>query len=630
MIRISSHRSKVILESDDDKLSARHYSQLAFWGFIEGAVVNHFEGDASNAESLDKLLKYLKRHGLDYELDENIERIMQDRENAIRSLTAARDSGQALKEGRWDRDDIKAFVSFLREHIVRQLKSHQRKAALHLLTVRNGANFSVPGSGKTTVVLVAFHKLRLLGKVDSLFVVGPPACFGPWTTEYAAVLGREPKVERLAGGDIEHRRSKYWTNGESVADMYLTTFQTLQNDWEHVRILFQRQGIRFYFVVDEAHYMKQQDGVWANAVLNVAKYATYRCVLTGTPFPRSYVDAFNLFDATWPDTSPIPEDSRRRIQLFMQHNDLDQAAELLDSLVGPLFYRVRKRDLGLAEQVFHEPIVIKMNQYERLIYDSIVGRIMSLSESQYIRDAALLARIKKGRMMRLRQALSYARMLKSSGNECDPFLVEQDLSLANMIGHYDELEEPAKVANLLSIVGEIRRKGEKVVVWSNFIETLQMLLAKLSSAGHGAKLIYGATPIENATVTDELSREAIIREFTSVSSGVDVLVANPAACAESISLHKTCSNAIYYDLSYNCAQYLQSLDRIHRVGGSEHKSSQYYFLQYENTIDDDILKNVRQKADNMSRVIDREYPIVELNMFEEDEELEAYERLFGK
>ena len=106
-------------------------------------------------------------------------------------------------------------------------------------------------------------------------------------------------------------------------------------------------------------------------------------------------------------------------------------------------------------------------------------------------------------------------------------------------------------------------------------------------------------------------------------------MANPAACAESVSLHKNCSNAIYYDISYNCAQYLQSLDRIHRVGGSENKSSYYHFLQYDRTLDQDILANVRGKADRMSQIIDQDYPIYSLDMFDEDDELAAYDRLFS-
>ena len=128
---------------------------------------------------------------------------------------------------------------------------------------------------------------------------------------------------------------------------------------------------------------------------------------------------------------------------------------------------------------------------------------------------------------------------------------------------------------------------------------------------------------------EEETREKIRNEFMELGSGLDVLVANPAACGESISLHKTCYHAIYYDLSYNCAQYLQSLDRIHRVGGSEVNQANYHFLQYENTIDQDILWNLDKKASRMYELIEEDYNIYSLDMFEEDEDVEAYNRMFG-
>ena len=161
----------------------------------------------------------------------------------------------------------------------------------------------------------------------------------------------------------------------------------------------------------------------------------------------------------------------------------------------------------------------------------------------------------------------------------------------------------------------------------NFIRTLELIRNTISEFAP-VRLIYGATPIHATSVKDELTREEIICEFVNPGSGIDILVANPAACAESISLHKTCSHAIYYDLSYNCAQYLQSLDRIHRVGGSEYKSAHYYFLQYEDTIDNDILANLRVKSTRMSEIVDQDYAIYSLDMFGQDDDLEAYERLF--
>jgi SNF2 family DNA or RNA helicase len=413
------------------------------------------------------------------------------------------------------------------------------------------------------------------------------------------------------------------------ADLYLTSYQTLHRDGERLATWLQRNGSRIYFVLDEAHYIKQQGGAWADAVMAISKFARHRCVLTGTPFPRVYSDAFNLFDALWPQTSPLSNDDRIRIELCSQRKDTDGATAILDKAIGPLFYRVRKRDLGLAPQVFHPLIQIPMRSYEKMAYDEIVARVKQASKKDRLYDIDLVLRLRRGRMMRLRQSVSYAKLLATAVAEYPEDLLKGELSLTDVLTRYDDLERPAKLDALCSLVSDLRRKGQKIVIWSNFIKTLHLIRAALVELGIKVQLIYGETPTEKTTLSEEVTREKIIHDFTSASGSTEILVANPAACAESISLHKACTNAIYYDLSYNCAQYLQSLDRIHRVGGSEDRPANYYFLQYEDTIDSDILQNVRAKAERMSAVIDREYPIYSLDMFAADEELEAYDRLFA-
>ncbi len=630
MIRLFTECNRLVIQVEEGDLAPRHESQLTFWGFDFDATQNRFISPPDEIGALiPKVVAYLNQFNCSFMVATETQSFLERHEAAESALAGALSSGKEFKSGSLDVSKAKDFLAYLEKEIPRRLKEHQYKAALHLLSVQNGANFSVPGSGKTTVVLTVFHRLRLQGIVDSLFVVGPPACFGPWRVEYKETLGHSPTYEILAGGDVDERRTKYHVNQNSAYDMYLTTFQTLQRDWEQVRILFEQQGVKFYFVVDEAHYIKQIDGVWANAVLTVAQHATRRAILTGTPFPRSFSDAFNLFDFLWPEYSPIPSAKRHRMALLTEKNRLPEAAEILDNAIGPLFYRVRKADLGLAPQEFHPPIQVKMKKNERLVYDSILDRIREVSQSDYFRNIELLRRLRRGRMMRLRQCLSYTALLGSAVSEYSENLLGGDLSLADVIRKYDELETPGKIDSLIPIVRDLLDSGEKVVIWSNFVRTLELIRTRTCELGHQVRLIYGATPIHKVSVSDELTREEIIQEFVHPESGVNVLVANPAACAESISLHKACSYAIYYDLSYNCAQYLQSLDRIHRVGGSENKPANYFFLQYEDSIDDDILANVRAKAENMSQIIDQDYAIYSMDMFAEDEELEAYERIFS-
>ena len=631
MIFLFEKDNSLIITSSLGDLAPRHQSQLAYWGFSAGEDgVRCVAAPHDLAQFTEKVCDYFRKRGLEFEVDPPLDRLLERRRESNSRLEESKANGAQYKDGLIDQARASEFLRFLEESVPRTLKDHQIKAALHLLSVENGANFSVPGSGKTTVVLAAFEMMRTKGIVDAIFVVGPLACFAPWRAEFEEALGRSPRTTIVAGGNVDDRRSKYLANSSNVPDLYLTSFQTLHRDQDIVARLLGRQGIKFFLVVDEAHYIKQIDGAWATAALKVAPFAERRCILTGTPFPKSYRDAFNLFELLWPQSPPIAEADKKRISIYSEAGHFDRASEILNDSIGPFFYRVRKTELALAPQVFHDPILVPMNDHERTIYDSILEKIQAESQGDYFRDLELLVRLRKGRMIRLRQCLSYPRLLRTVLQDYDEDLLEDRGSLANLIQEYDQLERPGKLKVLIEMVEQLLTRGEKVVIWSNFIGTLKLIFEDLAQLGHGAHLLYGAIPSEKVEdQSDELTRERIIREFVDATSGIDILVANPGVCAESISLHKTCSNAIYYDLSYSCAQYLQSLDRIHRVGGSEHKSSHYYFLQYQETLDQDILENLLGKAKRMSKIIDQDFPVYSLDMFEDDDEIAAYERLFS-
>ena len=114
--------------------------------------------------------------------------------------------------------------------------------------------------------------------------------------------------------------------------------------------------------------------------------------------------------------------------------------------------------------------------------------------------------------------------------------------------------------------------------------------------GINVKVITGKTKLDE--------RESISDEFNNELSSLNVLVAIPQACSESISLHKACHNAVYYDMNYNTSEFLQSLDRIHRVGGSEKTPVYYHFLHYENSIDTKVYERVFEKANRQMQVIE--------------------------
>jgi SNF2 family DNA or RNA helicase len=630
MILVDVNEKEISINLQETTLKAYQLSQLQFWNFSNKDSNNILKVQTDSIGLLiSKVLGYFEEEKIACELSEHCQSFVEIRKQIIDKLISVKEVCSSFKEGNFVREEFDRFAEFVKNNVRRKLRDHQLKAAYHLYISENAANFSVPGSGKTSVVITVYEKLRLIGKVNLILVIGPPSCFGPWKTEFNNTLDRDPKARLLAGGRLIDRKNEYYKIKEDRGELYLTTFQTLLNDQEELITFLNNKDLKTFLVVDEAHYIKQLNGNWAQSVLKLSKHASYRCVLTGTPIPQSYSDIFNLFDFLWNDPQILTSENKVKIQLCEKKGDQEQARTILKNEIGPLFYRVRKKDLGLLEPVFHAPQIIEMNKYEQVLYKAIENRIKDFTKDDYLKNIDLVTKLRRGRIMRLRQCSSYAKLLSNAIEGYDETILN-DSDLASIITNYDNLEKPSKLLYLEKLVRLLRKESQKILIWSNFVGSLEMIRNHLKDNGMNCEIIYGKTPIESTSVDDENTREAIRDRFVDNSSGLDILIANPAACAESISLHKTCFNAIYYDLSYNCAQYLQSLDRIHRIGGSEINVAHYHFLQNANTIDSDIKHNLDQKADRMYRLIEEDYSIYSLNMFEEDDsEIQAYTRLFG-
>jgi len=611
-------------------LQPHQRSQLSLLGFkpLPGEkkytlLLEHFNYDML------EFLDYLNKEGLGYSLSNACQLYVDNLTSSVKKIASLRDSAQNFKQGILDSERFKKFEHNLNEIIYRKLKHHQLAAAYHLYLVENGANFSVPGSGKTSVVLSVFAELKKENKVNTLFVVGPPSCFGPWKNEFYQTFNRQPDCTILSGVPQKLRQKEYYNTGKNLSELYLTTYQTLLNDQNDVKSLFEQMGANVYFVIDEAHYMKRLQGNWATAVLGLADYARFRCVLTGTPVPKSYSDIFNITDFLWPSGSVLGSSAKTQITLCENEHRADDAKTILKSSFSPFFYRVKKADLGLKPPIFHPPHLIEMNKWERLVYDAIDKQIRSYSKADYMKNIDVVKRLRRGRIIRLRQCVSLTSLLRESVEGYGEDLVGGQSDVAKAICSYAQREIPAKVLYLEKMLQDYKKTNRKVVIWANFVGTLKYLKEYLLKTDYNCDLIYGKTPVENSSMEDERTREVIRDEFVDPKSGLDILLANPAACAESISLHKTCHDAIYYDLSYNCAQYLQSLDRIHRVGGSEEVEVHYFYLQYRDTIESDIKNNLEAKAKKMSHLIDEDMAIYSLDMFEDDDEDDAFLRIYG-
>ena len=140
--------------------------------------------------------------------------------DANEALRAARQLRTRIQRGPNEPEGSQEFFAFLENSVPRRLKEHQRKAALHLIATGNAANLSVPRQrqdfGRAYRVSVASGRSTLSMRCS---LSDPPACFGPWRTEYEETLGRSPAHEILAGGDVENGEPSTWST-ESLSRTY--------------------------------------------------------------------------------------------------------------------------------------------------------------------------------------------------------------------------------------------------------------------------------------------------------------------------------------------------------------------------------------------------------------------------
>jgi SNF2 family DNA or RNA helicase len=71
-------------------------------------------------------------------------------------------------------------------------------------------------------------------------------------------------------------------------------------------------------------------------------------------------------------------------------------------------------------------------------------------------------------------------------------------------------------------------------------------------------------------------------------------------------------HAIYLDRTFNAAHYIQSLDRIHRVGMNPSDKVHYYLLQSRDTIDEVIDQRLIEKEARMRRLLDEDISVMSL------------------
>ncbi|MFB7263074.1 DEAD/DEAH box helicase [Streptomyces nojiriensis] len=448
-----------------------------------------------------------------------------------------------------------------------ELGEFQKRDIAKLLSLQHGANFSVPGAGKTRAALGVYAVEKARGNVSRLLVVCPKSAYESWKYETAVCF--------------RHRLRPHVVDGtmDDYAEVLIVNYERLDRALPVLTAWLQSEPAML--ILDEAHRMKLGvRGTYGAACMALGPLARRRLILTGTPAPNGRKDLENLLGFVWPGHG------QRAVARAVAGGDLAEASRTL----RPLFTRTTKLELGLPPM---EPRVryVDLPPLHNEIYEALIGSEESGSGQD---DLSALGKT----ALRLLMAATSPALLLDGGSRYEPLAyqlppleIPRGHSLYTLMRNLPDYELSPKYQETAAIIAKNAQDGRKTLVWSTFVRsltTLERLLSEFSPA-----VVHGGTP----------DRDDQIRRFRE-SKDCHVLISNPATLGEGISLHHVCHDAVYVDRDFVAGRYLQSLDRIHRLGLAPDTETRVTVLAARGTIDEVVQARLDQKLEFMGKILD--------------------------
>lgn len=516
---------------------------------------------------INELAEYSIRRDFFILLTANLQKYLMDKDIMIEKR---RSLGISIKE-KMDilNDDFFSFCSVIEERMDRKLRLPQLWDAYHLVKMMRGANFSVPGAGKTSIVYGAFAYLESHKKVNKIVMIGPINSFSSWKTEFELCFGNKKKLnvfdyQKEKERNAQDRFDKIVFEASKM-NLILFNYESLQNNVDALSNLIDSKTL---LVFDEVHRIKSVTGIRANSARKIGNNSNYRVVLTGTPIPNGYIDLYNMLNILFTDEyDTFFNFDEHYLNIAKVDDDKKQ---IINNAIYPFFCRTNKNDLNVPPANSDNLIKIIPSNKEEELFEAIYRGFRDNILSLYIRliqasnNPKLVLQGLDREELSLFNSEDYSDDFTRNKASNSNYLTDSDIQLI------ESFDMTSKFWNGIDLIVNLTRNG-KVIVWGIFINTINRIKTEIQKRGINTEVITGSVSLD--------SREEIINKF--INGDIDVLITNPHTLGESVSLHKNCHQAVYFEYSFNLVHMLQSRDRIHRLGLKDNDETNYYYLMLD-------------------------------------------------
>ncbi len=394
-------------------------------------------------------------------------------------------------------------------------------------------------------------------------VICPASVLYNWRRE-AEKFTPHLKVLILESGAARHNLRKQIPQH----DIIVTNYALLRRDLEALQ--------KFSFsavILDEAQFIKNPTAQITQSVKQLN--ADQRLALTGTPLENRLLDLWSICDFIQPGYLGTQEHFNETYQPKAEGTPEEAIAtqriarRRLSAKLRPLMLRRLKKQVAkdLPDRI-EERRDCELGEAQRKLY---------LAELRRSREQVAQIVAEKGlnkSKMHVLAALTRLRQIC-----CHPQLVGNDSA-------------SGKTETLFELLEPLLAQGQKVLIFSQFVQMLRLLEAECKTLNIGTHILTGETK----------ERQLTVQQFhDDPNPGVFLLSLRAAGTGLNLT---TASYVVLYDPWWNPAVEAQAIDRSHRIGQTQTVNA--YRLIAPGTVEEKIWELQQRKAQTIADVLGEE------------------------
>jgi len=461
--------------------------------------------------------------------------------------------------------------------------AHQLTALEKSWNKENFAYFMEMGTGKTKVLIDNLAMLYDKGKVDGALIIAPKGVVKTWY---------EQELPTHLPDHIENVSVLWQPNITKTQQEKLESLFEIETALHilvmNVEALSTEKGVKFatkfinshktLMAIDESTTIKTPTARRTKNIIKIGLNAKYKRIMTGSPITKNPLDLYTQCEFLDPwllDFASYYAFRNRYAEMKTMHirgrsiqvvDKFQNLGELSD-IVKEFSYRVLKEDcLDLPPKVFIKRH-ISLTPDQKKIYEQMKEQALAVLNGKVTTTMTVLTQL-----MRLHQiTCGYVTADDGTTQQVDS----------------NRLNE------LMSILEDT---DGKVIIWANYQLSVGEIIQEIIKVYGPDSYVhyYGLTPQED--------RQDYIRKFQN-DPKCRFIIGTPQTGGYGITLTEA-NTVIYYSNGYDLEKRLQSEDRAHRIG--QKKTVTYIDLICEDTIDEKIVKALRDKINIASEVMGEE------------------------